>query len=262
MAGIFEAVGDKIAGGVANAGYTTRLFFEAAAHLRSFFAKFGEIVRQMYVAGIQSMSVTFIVALFIGMVLALQSGLTLRIFGIQSLVAQIVGITMTREMGPLMTAIIIAGRVGSSMAAEIGTMRVSEEIDALEIMSINPVRFLVMPRILALTIMTPILTIYANMIGIIGGALISATQIGLDINMFFTDCFEFTQYRDLFSGLLKATVFGILIATISCSEGMRTTGGAEGVGNSTRRAVVNSLLGILIANYVMTTMIQRWFYPV
>jgi phospholipid/cholesterol/gamma-HCH transport system permease protein len=260
MANFLDATGDHISVGVKNAGYTTRLFFEQTYHLNSVFIKFSEIMKQMYLAGIQSMSVTFLVALFIGMVLALQTGMSLKPLGMESVVANITGVAMVREMGPLMTAIILAGRVGSSMAAEIGTMRVSEEIDALEIMSINPVRFLVMPRVVALTLMTPILTIFANVIGISGAALVSNTQIGINYEQFYRDCFDYIQFRDLYSGLAKSFVFGVLVAVISCSEGMRTTGGAEGVGRSTRKAVVNSLLGIIISNYIMTTLMQRAFY--
>jgi phospholipid/cholesterol/gamma-HCH transport system permease protein len=262
VANIFEYMGDRITGGITNTGYTTRLFFEQFAHMRAFFSKFSEILRQMYVTGIQSMGVTLVVALFIGMVLALQTGLSLRPMGLESVLSQITGVAMVREMGPLMTAIILAGRVGSAMAAEIGTMRVSEEIDALEIMSINPVRFLVMPRVIALTLMAPLLTIYADFVGIIGGAIVAATQVGINPDQFFHDCFEMIEYRDLYSGLLKSFVFGIIVAIVSCSEGMRARGGAEGVGRSTRKAVVNSLLGIIIANYIMTTIIQRLFYPV
>lgn len=260
MAGTVERTGAWLTTGVKNAGYTVTLFFEQLFETRAFFKKFPEVLRQMYLAGLQSMSVVFLVALFVGMVLALQTGMSLRGFGMQNLVAQIAGVSMVREMGPLMTAIILAGRVGSSMAAEIGTMRVSEEIDALEIMSINPVRFLVMPRVVAFTIITPLLTIYANLVGILGAAAISSTQIGISPDQFFNDCFDFIEYRDLFSGLFKSFVFGVIIATVSCSEGMRTSGGAEGVGRSVRKAVVNSLLGIIVSNYVMTTVVQRLFY--
>jgi phospholipid/cholesterol/gamma-HCH transport system permease protein len=260
MSNFLEATGNHITIGVKNAGYTTRLFFETSYYLNAAFIKFSEIMKQMYLAGIQSMTVTFLVALFIGMVLALQTGLSLKPLGMESVVATITGLAMVREMGPLMTAIILAGRVGSSMAAEIGTMRVSEEIDALEIMSINPVRYLVMPRVVALTLMCPLLTVFANVIGISGAALMSSTQIGVNYGQFYRDCFDALQFRDLYSGLFKALVFGNLVSVISCSEGMRTTGGAEGVGNATRRAVVNSLLGIIISNYIMTTFIQRMFY--
>ena len=167
---------------------------------------------------------------------------------------------MTREMGPLMTSIILAGRVGSAMAAEIGSMRVSEQIEALEVMSVSPVKYIVMPRIVALTIMCPILTVFANSIGIVGAAIVGNLQIGVPMRAFFKDAIESMAFKDIYSGLFKALVFGVVIATVSCSEGLRTRGGTVGVGESTRRAVVNALLLILIFNYFLTSIISRMFY--
>jgi phospholipid/cholesterol/gamma-HCH transport system permease protein len=146
------------------------------------------------------------------------------------------------------------------MAAEIGSMRVSEEIEALEVMSISPVKYLVMPRIVALTIMCPILTVFANTIGVIGAAIVGNLQIGVPYATFFKDAAEFIEFKDVYSGLFKALIFGITIATVSCSEGLRTRGGTVGVGESTRRAVVNSLLLILIFNYFLTSLISRVLY--
>ena len=260
MRRFFEGLGRNITATVHNAGYGCLLLIESLYYLKAFFNKFREIVRQMYVVGYQSLPVTLIVGIFIGFVLALQTGLSLKPFGMEHLVAQIAGISMTREMGPLMTSIILAGRVGSAMAAEIGSMRVSEEIEALEVMSISPVRFLVMPRIVALTIMCPILTIFANTIGVVGAAIVANLQIGVPYYTFFNDAAEFIEFKDIYSGLFKALIFGITIATVSCSEGLRTTGGTVGVGESTRRAVVNSLLLILIFNYFLTSLISRLFY--
>lgn len=255
-----EAFGKNLLDMAQNAGYGCMLLIESIYWLKAFFNKFREIVRQMYVVGFQSLPVTLIVGVFVGFVLALQTGLSLKPFGMENLIAQIAGVTMTREMGPLMTSIILAGRVGSAMAAEIGSMRVSEEIEALEVMSISPVKYLVMPRIVALTIMCPILTIFANTIGIIGAAIVGKLQIGVPYYTFFMDVAEFVQFKDIYSGLLKSLIFGIIIATVSCSEGLRTTGGTVGVGVSTRRAVVNSLLLILIFNYFLTSIISRLFY--
>jgi phospholipid/cholesterol/gamma-HCH transport system permease protein len=259
---IFAPVGAYINGAVANAGYTMTMTGEAVASTPSLLVwrNFCEFLRQCYLAGIQSLPVVFLVGLFVGMILALQSGLTLMQFGLERFIAEITGAAMTREMGPLMTAIILTGRVGSSMAAELGTMAVSEEIDALKIMSINPVRFLVMPRVIALTIMTVVLTIYANVIGILGGAIIGQAQIGVSYDQFFKGCFDIITFKDLYSGLFKSAVFGFLVAVISCSEGMRTSGGAEGVGRGTRRAVVNCLLYIIMFNYVMDSFIYLFVY--
>jgi len=260
MRGFVSAAGKFIIESAANAGYGVVMLGEALYWVRAAPKRIKEIAFQMRVCGLQSMPVTLLVGIFVGMVLALQTGLSLKPYGIQHLIATIAGVSMTREMGPLMTAIILAGRVGSSMAAELGTMKVSEEIDALEVMSINPVKLLVMPRLVALIIMLPILTIYANLIGIIGAALIGDIQIGISYNQFFKDCMNSLQLRDLYTGLFKTAVFGLIIATVGCSEGLRTTGGTQGVGESTRRAVVNSLLLILISNYVMTSIIFRLLY--
>lgn len=260
MKRFIEGFGGNVITSVQNAGYGCILLLESLYWLKAFFTKFREILRQMYVVGVQSLPVTMIVGVFVGFVLSLQTGLSLKAFGMQNLIAQIAGATMTREMGPLMTSIILAGRVGSAMAAEIGSMKVAEEIEALEVMSISPVKFLVMPRIVALTIMCPILTVYANAIGIVGAAIVGKLQIGVSYYTFFKDAAEFITFEDVYSGLFKSLVFGLTIAVISCSEGLRTRGGTVGVGDSTRRAVVNSLLLILILNYFLTSLISRILY--
>jgi phospholipid/cholesterol/gamma-HCH transport system permease protein len=260
MRRFFGTLGKNVIISTRNAGYGCLLLIESLYWLKAFFNKFREIVRQMYIVGYQSLPVTLIVGIFVGFVLALQTGLSLKPFGMQHLVAQIAGISLTREMGPLMTSIILAGRVGSAMAAEIGSMRVSEEIEALEVMSISPIKYLVMPRIVALTVMCPILTVFTNTIGIVGAAVVAKLQIGVPYYTFFKDAAEFIEFKDIYSGLLKSFIFGITIAVVSCSEGLRTTGGTVGVGESTRRAVVNSLLLILIFNYFLTSIISRLFY--
>jgi phospholipid/cholesterol/gamma-HCH transport system permease protein len=260
MPGFISAAGKYIIETASNAGYGVVMLGEALYWVRTAFKRTKDIAFQMQVCGIQSIPVTLLVGAFVGMVLALQTGLSLKPYGIQHLIANIAALSMTREMGPLMTAVILAGRVGSSLAAELGTMRVSEEIDALEVMSINPIKLLVMPRVVALTIMLPVLAIYANVVGIIGAALIGNIQIGIPYDAFFRDCMNSLELRDLYSGLFKTAVFGLIIAAVGCSEGLRTTGGTLGVGESTRRAVVNSLLLILISNYFMTSIIFRLFY--
>ncbi|TET38532.1 MAG: ABC transporter permease [Planctomycetota bacterium] len=259
---ILSPIGSYVGRSVHSAGYTMLMTCEAIIKIPTLlnWRNFCEFLRQCYLAGIQSLPVVFLVGLFVGMILSLQSGLTLMQFGLERFIAEITGAALTREMGPLMTAIILTGRVGSSMAAELGTMSVSEEIDALRIMSINPVRFLVLPRILATVIMMVVLTVFAILIGIFGGALIGQAQIGVSYDMFFKGAFDVITYKDLYSGLTKAAVFGLLISMISCSEGLRTTGGAEGVGRGTRRAVVNCLLYIIMFNYIMDSFIFLFVY--
>jgi len=260
MRQVFAVIGRFLIDTTRNAGYRVLLVIESFFWLRAAWQKRHEILFQLYVCGVQSLPVTLLVGVFVGMVLALQTGLSLKPFGLQNLIAQVAGASMTREMGPLMTAIILAGRVGSAMAAELGSMRVAEEIDALEVMSVSPIKYLVMPRIVALTLACPLLTIYANAIGIAGAAMVGHLQVGVNYYVFFRDCFRFITLKDLYSGLAKTVVFGLIIAGVSCSEGMRTTGGTLGVGRSTRRAVVNSLLMLLMFNYFLTAFFYRFVY--
>jgi phospholipid/cholesterol/gamma-HCH transport system permease protein len=163
---------------------------------------------------------------------------------------------MGREMGPFMTGLIISASVGSAIAAQLGTMTVSEEISALEVMSINPNRFLVMPRLVALALMMPTLTIYTNILGIAGGAVVGATQLGVSVTSYMDNATQFATNKDLYVGLFKAFIFGIIITTVSCHQGFMTTEGAVGVGKATRSSVIISFLIILVVGYIIT----RLFY--
>ncbi len=214
--------------------------------------RFHEVVYHLYLTGIKSLGVITVVALFTGMILALQTGLELRRFSQEVNIGTAVTAVMLREMGPFMTGLIIAASVGSAIAAAIGTMVVSEEVAALEIMSINPVRFLVMPRLVALMIMMPILTIYTNILGIVGGAIVGATQLGVSFSAYFDNAQLFASNKDLYVGLFKALLFGMVIGTVACHQGFHTTGGAVGVGLATRRTVVISFLTILVLGYIIT----------
>ena len=160
-----------------------------------------------------------------------------------------------------MTSLILAASVGSAMAAEIGTMKVSEEIDALEVMSIDPVRYLVMPRVFGFSVMVPILCIYSSALGILGGAIVGHFQLGIDMMSYFQDVFyrisSIPGLKDLYTGIFKGYVFGLIIATVSCSQGLRTTGGAIGVGQTTRQAVVTSFLMVIFFGYVITAIFYK-----
>jgi len=234
------------------------MLLEAFVHMRSMFEKRArhEILHQMYVAGIKSLGVITVVGMFTGMILALQTGLELRRFGLQSNIGTAVTVSMLREMGPFMTALIIAASVGSAFAAQMGTMVVAEEIAALEIMSINPVRFLVMPRLVALMVMMPLLTVYTNLVGIVGGAVVGTTQLEVTFASYFDNAQLFADNKDLYVGLLKAVIFGMVITTVACHQGFSTTKGAVGVGQATRRTVIISFLSILVLGYIIT----RLFY--
>ena len=241
-----------------NTGHALFMLLEAISFTRYVFSKRnrGEVVMQLFTAGIKSLAVITVVALFTGMILALQTGLELRRYGQEVYIGSAVAVSMIREMGPFMTGLIISASVGSAIAAQIGTMTVSEEISALEVMSINPNRFLVMPRLVALVVMMPILTVYTNLLGILGGGIVGATQLGVSVQSYLDNATEFATNKDLYVGLFKSIIFGLVITTVSCHQGFVTTEGAVGVGRSTRRSVIISFLVILILGYMIT----RLFY--
>ena len=240
-------------------GHDAIVLFRAVLWFRSIFSKFREIVRQMYLCGVMSFPVVVLVSIFAGAVLALQSGLTLRSYGLETKIGAIVAASMCREMGAIMTALILAGRVGSAMAAELGTMRVSEEIDALEAMSIDPVRFLVMPRLIAMLIMTPALTVFSDIIGIVGGAMVGYHQIGVSYAAYFREARDVLVLLDVNSGLIKAVFFGTIIATVGCGCGLRAETSAEGVGKATKDSVVISFILIIIFNYLITSIVRHFY---
>ncbi len=239
------------------AGYTLGLLLQAAARMALLGRKKREFLEQLARCTFGSMPVVFIIAVFTGMIVALQTGIQLQKFGQESTLGFIVAAAMCREMGPVFTAVSLAGLVGSTYAAELGTMKVSEEIDALEVMSIDPVYYLVMPRILALSIAAVILTIYADAIGIAGGALVAKAQFQVDPEIFFKNAQDALDIKDVYGGLFKALVFGSMISTVACSQGLRTGHGAEGVGRSTLRAVVISFIFILVFNYFLSWLLYK-----
>lgn len=215
-----------------------------------------EAVSQMFIAGIKSLPVITIVAVFTGMILALQTGLALARYNQEVYIGSAVMLSMLREMGPFMTGLILAACVGSSMAAQIGTMTVNDEIAALEIMSIDPVRFLMTPRVVAMMVMTPLLSFFTCMMGVAGGGLVGMTQLNVSWNQYVQNAMSFAESTDLYIGLFKALLFGIIIATTACYEGFTTSHGAVGVGQATRRSVISAFLLILVIGYFVT----RLFY--
>jgi len=250
-------IGRRILALVHGAGYNMLLLFRTVSYIGGIFLKSREVLRQMYITGVLSLPLTLLVALFTGMVLALQTGMELLRWGIEAEIGTIVTASMSREMGPIWTGIVLAARVGSGMAAELGTMKVSEEIDALEVMSIDPARYLVLPRLVALVLVAPILTVYSDLIGVIGGAIVGQYQIGVSYDLYFQKGMDALRVVDIYSGLVKSMVFATTIAIVGCGQGLRTTGGAEGVGNATRNTVVISLILIIVFNYFITSL-TRW----
>ncbi len=241
-------------------GRTTRVMFASVCAFPTVFrsrdsrADFGV---QLYKTGIGTLPVVTVVSLFTGMILALQVGLELRRFNQEIYLGAAVMITLIREMAPFSCGMCLAACVGSAIAAELGTMKVNDEIDALEIMSISPVRFLAAPRILALVVMAPLLAFFCCAIGTLGGGIVGATQLGVNFEQYMSSAMSMAEVKDLMVGLLKALIFGLVIGTVSVAQGMGTSLGATGVGRATQRSVVVSFLMILMLGYMVTRVFYR-----
>jgi phospholipid/cholesterol/gamma-HCH transport system permease protein len=210
------------------------------------------LLRQMMIIGYFSLPVVGLTALFTGMVLALQIFIGAGRFNAENAVASIVVLGITRELGPVLGGLMVAGRVASAMAAEIGTMRVTEQIDALTTLSTNPFKYLVTPRLLAATLSLPVLVLVADIIGVMGGYLIATHKLGFNAGTYLKNTIDFLQTLDVVSGLVKAAVFGFIIALMGCYHGFHSKGGAQGVGKATTDAVVSASILILVANYFVT----------
>ena len=234
------------------AGHAIDILLRAVASLRFIGKRRKDIFSETFSATFGAMPVVFIVAFFTGMILAIQSGNQLRQFGQEGAIGFLVAKAMVLEMGPVFTAIALAGLVGSTYAAAIGTMKVNEEIDALEVQSIDPVYFLAMPRIIALFFTTIILTTYADLIGIFGGALVGDAIFRVELTTYFNNAKEVLTFKDIWGGMLKSAIFALTIASIACSQGMRAMHGAAGVGRATMRSVVLSMICILVFDYIIS----------
>lgn len=207
------------------------------------------IFKQMLEIGVNTLPIAALMAFFVGLVLALQSGDVMKAFNLENRVGTLVGLAMVLELGPVQSGFLLAGRIGAAITAEIGTMKVSEEIDALEVMGVDKQRFLSMPRLLACVIMLPALLLYVDVIGIAGGAAISATYLGVKPAIYAKYLFDVLTAGQVLKSLIKAIVFGIIVAVIGCYKGFTTTGGAEGVGKFTTQSVVTSFILILVFDY-------------
>jgi phospholipid/cholesterol/gamma-HCH transport system permease protein len=215
-------------------------------------ARLQSSVSQAMEVGVRALPILSLITFFIGLILALQAAYELRRFGAMSYVASAVALSMTRELGPLITAVIVIGRSGSAFAAEIGTMKVTEEIDALETMAISPVGFLVAPKFVAMILMVPCLTIWANFMGVLGGSLFGVLQADFTFSGYITASLDALFLRDVITGLIKSVMFGITITAVGCQEGFNTGGGAEQVGRSTTKAVVVSIFLVILVDLVFT----------
>jgi phospholipid/cholesterol/gamma-HCH transport system permease protein len=210
------------------------------------------VLAQFDQIGVRSLSIVAITSLFIGMVLALQTAYSLSDFGGSLFIGKVVSLSLIRELAPVLMALMVGGRVGAGIAAELGTMKVTEQIDALRALATNPVRKLVVPRVLATTIMMPLLTTLACFIGIIGGLIIAVGSLHLSSNFYIRSVIETVKYNDLASGIGKTFFFGFAIGLIACYNGLSTTGGADGVGRSTTATVVTASITVLILDFFLT----------
>lgn len=254
MKQFFELLGGKAVGALRYAGggfvlFVQTLFWIAVPPFRS-----KQIFEQMVRIGVDSLPISTLTSFFIGVVIAFQSAYQMNKVNAEMYIPSLVAISMTREIGPVLTALVVAGRVGASIAAELGSMKVTEQIDALETLAANPVKYLVTPRFLALFTMLPLLTVYADMVGILGGYVVGVYKLGLSHSLYWRMTFDPLVLKDIFTGLFKTLIFATIISTVACFEGMRVEGGAEGVGAATTRAVVTSFILIIISDAVFTIM--------
>jgi phospholipid/cholesterol/gamma-HCH transport system permease protein len=216
---------------------------------------FREIITQMDVIGVGSVMIILLTGLFTGGVLALQTSNTLKTFGATGVTGQLVMTSMVREMGPVLASLMLAGRVGSAIAAELGSMVVSEQVDAMRALGTDPIKKLIWPRVFALMVMTPALTIAADMIGAFGGWLVASALMNVASSVYISSAKDALTYNDIIGGLIKPTVFGLIIAIVSCRAGLRTYGGTVGVGRSTTQAVVLSDILILASDFFLARII-------
>jgi phospholipid/cholesterol/gamma-HCH transport system permease protein len=254
---VLRAIGGTTRGFVADTGSLARLAIEAGE--RALVGPFrGERVRmratimQAVRAGVDSLPLVALICFLVGMIMALQSAYQLRQLGAMDLVAGLVAVSMTRELAPLLTAIVVTGRFGSAIAAELGTMKVTQEIDALQVMGLNPVSFLVVPRLVALVVTMPCLVIFADVIGILGGQVVAVTGLGLGPDRYVALTLDSLVLQDVHTGLIKAAAFGAIIGLVGCHEGLSTSGGAEEVGRSTTSAVVRSIVLVIATDLFAT----------
>lgn len=258
MKTFFDFIGKKVVSFLTIIGEMIILLYQIIFFFKEAPRNLHSIATQMMIIGYETLPVASVMAFFVGMVLALQTGVELNKYGGQNIIGAIVGHSMVRELGPVMTSFLVAGRAGSAMAAEIGVMKVYEEIDALKTLDIHPVRYLAMPRMIACLICMPALVIYADLVGIAGGALISNfhPQIFVSYWIYYDSIHDALKLKEIGIGLIKAVTFGGIIALVCCYIGFTTSGGPRGIARSTTRSVVLSFMLILVADYFLTRILM------
>ena len=250
-----EAVGRFILTPVEELGRMTRIGLGGLMNIFILPVRARLIVRQMEFIGVQSLAIIILTSFFTGAVFTFQGHEAFALFGAQGLVGGTVGVSLTRELGPTLTGLLVAGRAGSAMAAEIGAMRVSEQIDALDAMAVDPVNYLVKPRLLACLLVTPLLTAVFDVVGVVGGYIVGIYGVGMTHPEYVVRLLDWVDWDDIWGGLLKAAVFGLIIGTVACYKGYYTRGGAAGVGRATTSSVVVSSVLILVSNFFIAILL-------
>ncbi len=252
MTRLIEIIGKQFLNLFSEAGLIFLLFLETIKQSVKRPLKIERIFDQMEFIGVRSLFVVVLVSTFTGMVLALQTYTGFRRFSAESMVGAVVALSLCRELGPVLTSIMVTARAGSAMAAEIGTMRVTEQIDALEVMAVNPIKYLVVPRVIASVLVVPVLTVISDFTGIVGGYIVGVKMLNINSGVYINRTLDLLEISDIYNGLLKSIIFGLLLSIIGCYKGYYTKGGARGVGKATTEAVVLACVVIFVADYVLT----------
>lgn len=257
-----EQLGRNIVKGIEEFGYAGSLLAETvfwifAGPFKKQPVKFSSIFYQMMQVGIAAIPIVVILTFAIGIMLAIQGIHTLKVFGAETQVVLGIALSVVREFGPLITGILVAGRTGSALAARVGTMQVSQEIDALRVMGVNPVRYLASPVLIAMVVMLPALTFLSMVAGLFGGAIFCVAELGMSFSAYADSCYSILERWDLIQGLIKSVVFAVIITMVGLTNGFSVTGGAEGVGRSTTRSVVLSISFIVMADMIFTYFMNR-----
>lgn len=247
-----DHLGKLVLAGVEEMGRILLLFLSVVAWTFRPPLKLHNIFKQMEFVGVKSIFVVVLTGTFTGMVMALQAYHGFRLFSAEGMVGSTVALGMTRELGPVLTSLMVTARAGSAMAAELGTMRVTEQIDALSVMAANPVKHLIVPRVIAGILMLPLLTAVADFVGILGGYFVGVGLLNINEGIFIKNITKLVDLNDIFNGLIKAAFFGFILSLVGCYKGFNTRGGAEGVGRATTEAVVLASVSILISDYFLT----------
>ena len=252
---IFAILGRFFLGFIEEIGGIFLLLWRVMRLAPRLFRNVGNILIQMEKIGIGSLPLVLVTSVFVGAVAAVQAAYQFQGYIPLRFLGAVVGKSVTLEVGPVLTALVVGGRVSAAIAAEVGTMKVTEQIDAMEMIAIDPIEYLVLPRLVAATLMLPVLTVFADFLALVGGMVVARFAVGVSFSTFEDGLTMFFKYQDLVGGLLKTFVFGFIIALMGCYHGLRTKGGAEGVGMSTMKAVVSSCLLILVTNYLLAFLI-------